>query len=99
MYNILVIIVCVLSVYGAYAVIREIALAFFRKKQIVAAVRVCTELSDAIALAETYTQKYTYFEKKAVLLCDTEIPSDIELYGMDVYIRMPERSARDRKTE
>lgn len=88
-YNSLVILLCVFAVYGAYAIFREIALACARKKQIAAAVRVTSELMDKIAVAEYYTQKYTYFESRPVLLCDTDPPTDIQKYGLDVYVKLP----------
>ena len=76
------------AVYGAYAFLREIKAAFARKKQLVAAVRIEENLADAISHAEFYTQKYTYLESRAVLLCDAEIPTDIEQYGLDIYVKL-----------
>lgn len=93
MYNSLVILFCVLSVYGAYAFLREIALAFARKKRIVAAIRVASDLADRIAVAEYYTQKYTCFERQSVLLCDSEPPEDIKTYGIDVYVKFSGKEA------
>lgn len=82
------ILLCVFAVYGAYAVFRELALVFARKKQVVAAVRLGSDLADRLAVAEYYTQKYTYLEGRPVLLCDSEPPRGIEKYGMDVYWKM-----------
>ena len=93
-YNSFVILLCVFSVYGAYAIFREIALACARKKQIVAAVRVTADQAETIAVAEYYTQKYPYLESRPVLLCDTDPPTDVEQYGLDVYIKLPERRSR-----
>lgn len=88
MYNILVILVCICSVYGAYALLREFIIAFARQKQIVAAVRVQEGLMDSLAIAEFYAQKHTYLESRVVLLCDADVPPDIVQYGLDVYVKL-----------
>ena len=91
MYNSFVILFCVFAVYGAYALLREIVFAVARKKRIVAAVRVASDITDALAVAELYTQKYICFEGRPVLLCDTEPPSEVKKYGLDVYVKMPRK--------
>ena len=96
MYNdIAVIFLCVLAVYGAYALFREISMVFSRKNRIVAAVRVksSTQLqSDDIVIAEKYVASHSFLDKKPVLLFDGEVPEELKKYGYDIYIKYKEKT-------
>ncbi len=96
MYNdIIMIIISVLAVYGAYALIREVAMLFSRKHRIVAAIRIkdgMLEDNDAIVVAEQYIASHSFLERTPVLICEREVPKDIENYGYDVYIKFTEET-------
>ncbi|MBQ8837109.1 MAG: hypothetical protein IJ002_06350 [Clostridia bacterium] len=94
MYNdIVIIILCVFAVYGAYALLREISMLFSRKNRVAAAVRVKSNeqlQNDAIVTAEQYIATHTFLERAPVLLCDGCVPNDLKKYGYEIYIKQTE---------
>ena len=85
MYNILIIVCCILTVYGAYALLRELLFLFIREKRFVVAVRLQEGIAEEIADAEYYAQTKIVFESRPILLCEGDLPVEAYTYGMDVY--------------
>ena len=94
MYNSLIILLCVLAVYGAYALFREFLFLFIRKKKMITAIRVQTGFAEDLADAEYFAQTHRLFESRPILLCDTNPPADIHKYGMDVYVLIPRKEVQ-----
>ncbi len=90
MYNSLIILLCVLAVYGAYSLLRE-TLALFCKKRIISlAVRTndLSELKDMLSLAEQHAQKFGFIDNKVIVICDEDKANDFKNYGFEVYIKL-----------
>lgn len=94
MYNdIVMIILCVFAVYGAYALLREISMLFSRKNRVAAAVRIKRNerlQNDAVIIAEQYIATHAFLERAPVFLCDGDVPRDLQKYGYDIYIKQTE---------
>ena len=85
MYNILIIVCCILIVYGAYALLRELLFLCIREKRFVVAVRLQEGIAEEIADAEYYAQTKMVFEGRPILLCEGDPPKEAHTYGIDVY--------------
>ena len=94
MYNNLIIFVCVLAVYGAYALAREIIMLFSRKNKLIIAIDVTenTDVAEDISLAEFYIQKHLVVCGRPVLICKTEETEKYAKYGYDIYVRSGEEN-------
>lgn len=91
--DIVIIVLCVFAVYGAYALFREISMLFSRKNRVAAAVRIKDDeqlQNDAVVIAEQYIATHTFLERAPVLLCDKYVPSDLQKYGYEIYIKQTE---------
>ena len=89
MYNSFIILLCVLAVYGAYSLSREIVALFCKKRLISLAVRTneIGELKDILSVAEYHTQKFGFIDNKVVVICDENKACDFEEYGFEVYVK------------
>ena len=92
MYNdIIMIVLCVFAVYGAYALFKEIFMLFYRDHSVVVAVRVDNSLyEDNIVLAEKCIADNCLLEKYPVLLCVDTVPEDLSKYGYEIYVKYTE---------
>lgn len=93
----------VLAVFGAYALLREIAMLFGRKSRVVAAVRIRADMdvdarTDAVRIAEELAGSDRRFESAPVLLCDVPVPKDLQDYGYEIYVRQTDTEEEWRKT-
>ena len=89
MYNTLVIILCVLAVYGAYSLSREMFVIFCKKKIVSLAVRTneISELKDILSVTEQHAQKFGFIDNKVVVICDESRADDFEEHGFEVYVK------------
>ena len=89
MYNTLIILLCVLAVYGAYSLLREILVIFCKKKIVSLAVRTneISELKDILSVTEQHAQKFSFIDDKMIVICDEAKADEFEEYGFEVYIR------------
>ena len=93
MYNdLILIVISVFAVFGAYAVIREIVMLFVKNTDIVYAVRLrgdsdTLRVEEALAKAEYLAQTDLQTESRPVLLLDGGDAEDAERYGYEVYIK------------
>ena len=93
MYNdLILIIISVFAVFGAYAVIREIVMLFVKNTDIVYAVRLrgdgdALRVEEALAKAEYLAQTDFETESRPVLLLDGGDAEDAERYGYEVYVK------------
>lgn len=96
-YNSLIILLCVLAVYGAYALFRELLVILSRNKVVSLSVKVkdMNELQDMLSVAEYYTQKYSFFDNKVIVVCEAENAGKIEKYGFDVYVKHIKKESYD----
>lgn len=92
----------VLAVFGAYALLREIAMLFGRKSRVVAAVRIRADMdadarTDAVRLAEQLAQTNRQMESAPVLLSDVPVPKDLQNYGYEIYVRQTDTEEECRR--
>ena len=94
MYNdCVMILLCVFAVYGAYALLREIATIAFRKSRAVAAVRITKEMDvdaccDAVRLAEEIAATYLQFERGTALLFEEKPTGELWTKEYPIYIKL-----------
>ncbi len=100
--NGIMILLCTLAVFGAYALLRELVLLLFRKNRIVAAVRIHADMdadarTDAVRLAEQLAGSRRQMERAPVLLSDVPVPKDLEAYGYAIYVRQTDTEEECRR--
>lgn len=100
--NTIMIVFCVLAVFGAYALLREIVMLLCRKSRAVAAVRIRAEMdadacADAVRFAEQLAGTNRQLERAPVLLCDAPVPKDLQNYGYEIYVRQTDTEEECRR--
>ncbi len=92
--DIIIITLCVFAVYGVYAVIREIAMLFLKKRGLVLAIKMDSDMrkderADAVALAENCIYKHSFLNRTPIIICDKAV-DDYKKYGYKIYVRYTE---------
>ncbi len=91
--DIIIIILCVFAVYGAYALLREIAMLFSKRNRVAAAIRVKNDercQNDSVVTAEQYIATHCFLEREPVFICDGGVPENLKKYGYEIYVKQTE---------
>ena len=84
------IVLSIFAVYGAYALLREIAMLFSRKSRVVVAVRISGKMdseqrSNAIITAENYIHYNSFLERVPIIISEDLSAKELKKYGFKVY--------------
>ena len=95
-YNeIIIIVLSVFAVFGAYSVIREFFILLCKKEQLVVAIKITDvpnerSMLERIETAEEYITEHYIFEKHPVFICDSFDSTWGDISKFDVYVKYTE---------